>query len=60
MGKKWYQSKTIIANVVGFLAMGLTMFAGVELPAGVEGEAVAAVMALVNLVLRFVTSEPIA
>ena len=60
--KPWYASKTIWANVLAFAATMFTVF-GVNLPfelsPEVQAEIVAAVMAVVNIVLRFVTTEPI-
>ena len=62
--KKWYGSKTLWFNGVAFLlAVGLPIlgqygYAG-EVPAAWAVFVVPAI-ALVNLVLRFVTKEPIA
>lgn len=60
MGKAWYASKTIWANVVAFAATVGTI-AGVDtgLTPEVQAEVVAAVMAVVNVALRLVTGEPI-
>lgn len=60
--KPWYASKTIWANVIAFAATMATVF-GVDLPFALTPEAqaeiVAAIMAVVNIVLRFVTDTPI-
>lgn len=58
--KKWYESKTIWANALMLIATGLEV-AGVTnvLTADVQAEIVTAVMTVVNLVLRFVTDEPV-
>lgn len=59
--KPWWASKTVWANVMALIA---TLGAGFGLNLGLDPETqaliLAAVMALVNLALRFVTSEPIA
>ena len=60
--KPWYASKTIWINVIAFIATMATVF-GVDLPfeLGTEAQAeiVAAIMAVVNIALRFVTASPI-
>lgn len=57
--KRWWTSKTVIANVVGAIAMLLTV-AGVEvLDAEAQAALVGGIMVVVNFVLRFVTEEPI-
>jgi len=60
--KPWYASKTIWANVIAFVATMAVVF-GVDLPFELTPEAqaeiVAAIMAVVNIVLRFVTAAPI-
>lgn len=55
--KPWYQSKTMWANIVAFGATMATI-AGVDLglDAATQAELVAGVMAIVNVVLRAVTT----
>ena len=60
MGKKWYESKTIWTNGLMVLAVALEGFGVTNvLTAEVQAEAVGVVMGVVNLVLRFVTDEPV-
>lgn len=55
--KRWYQSKTIWANLAGIVGAAGAYFSG---DAAAQSAAVpAAVMALANLVLRLTTSQPI-
>ncbi len=61
--KKFYASKTIVFNALAFiLAVGLPVLAQYgytgEIPANLAVFVVPAI-ALVNLILRFVTKEPI-
>ena len=60
MSKTWWQSKTIWANVIAFVATIAGMF-GFDwgLTPEVQAQIVAAVMAVVNVVLRFITDKPI-
>jgi hypothetical protein len=56
--KKWYQSKTIIVNVLSG-AVALAAYANViPLPAGIR-MALPAFLAIANIVLRLVTGQPI-
>ena len=61
VGKPFWASKTLWANVIAFAAVLATTF-GLDL--GLDGETqlalVGGVMAVVNVVLRLVTVEPIA
>ena len=58
--KSWYASKTIWANIVAFGAT-VAVIAGVDvgLTAEVQAQIVAAVLAVVNVVLRLITSQAI-
>ena len=58
--KKWYQSKTIWANVLGGAATIAGVF-GLDLGLTPEAQAqiVAGVLALINVVLRLVTKTAI-
>lgn len=60
-GKPFWASKTLWANVIAFAAVLATTF-GVDLGLDAETQLalVGGVMAVVNIVLRFVTTEPIA
>ena len=58
--KSWYASKTIWANIVAFAAT-IGVIGGVDLglTEAVQAEMVAAVMAVVNVVLRLVTTQAV-
>jgi len=64
MDKKWYQSKTLWFNAVAFiLAVGIPVLGQFGFTGELSPELgifVVPVIALVNLVLRFLTKEPIA
>jgi len=51
----FYKSKTLWVNVIAIAAIILGDVAGVEI--GIEGEA--AILAVINIILRVVTKEPI-
>ena len=57
--KPWYASKTIWANTVAFLASFTPALVGFEIPADMQAQLVAGIMAAVNIGLRIVTKEPI-
>jgi hypothetical protein len=59
-GKPFWASKTLWANVIAFAAVLATTF-GVDLGLDAETQLalVGGIMAVVNVVLRFVTTEPI-
>lgn len=59
--KPIYQSKIFWANLVGIAALAASM-AGVDVGLGTpeqQAEAVAGILAFVNIVLRFITRQPI-
>ncbi len=64
MDKKWYQSKTLWFNAVAFiLAVGIPVASQFGFTGELSPELsifVVPAIALVNLVLRFLTKEPIA
>jgi len=54
--KKWYESKTIFVNALAFAAAAAAAFGfDLGLTAEVQAEIAVGVMAVVNVVLRFVT-----
>ena len=58
--KKWYESKTVWVNVFLFISAVLSAFGFVgELPADWE-VFVIPVIAVINIILRFVTKQSIA
>ena len=54
MSKKWYQSKTIIANVLMAAGVLIQAISGTD---WLDSEAQAAIIVVVNLILRFVTNQ---
>lgn len=58
MGKPWWASKTLWANLI---ALGASIAAGFGVDIGPEAQAslVGGVMAVVNIALRFLTIEPL-
>ena len=59
MGKKFWASKTLWINFIAVVAAILAATGVYDLDATAQAEIVAAVMAVVNIVLRFVTKEPV-
>ncbi len=59
--KPWYASKTIWANALAMIAAGATVFGlDLGLTPEVQAEILAVVMTVVNIVLRFITKDPVA
>ena len=56
--KKWYASKTIWTNLIA-LAGSLLLTFGVELSADQQASLVTSILAVVNIALRFATTEGI-
>jgi uncharacterized membrane protein len=56
--KKWYASRTIWVNVVALIASLLLTF-GIELNADQQASLVTSILAVVNIALRFATTEGI-
>ena len=54
MGKKWYLSKTIWANIIALIALVLQVELGKEV---IPAEQQAAILGIINILLRFVTKE---
>ena len=54
--KKFYASKTLWANVIGLGAIIAQIATGKEV---IDPEAQMAILAAINVVLRFITKEPI-
>lgn len=60
MIKNWYQSKTIVANLLALLASFAVMGGvNIDLAPAVQSELVAGFMAIVNIFLRFDTNASI-
>lgn len=60
--KPWWKSKTLRINLLLLMVAFLTWLAGDQFPfdLGQYGELVAVALAIVNVVLRFMTGQPIA
>jgi hypothetical protein len=56
MNKKWYMSKTLWVNFIGFIAIGIQVVTG-EQYFSPEYQAMA--LTVVNAILRMVTKEPL-
>lgn len=57
--KHWYQSKTVIFNVVsGIVAIAGSLSTGGDIPPNVQN-IFATIVTVGNVILRFVTKEPI-
>jgi hypothetical protein len=61
--KPWYESKTVVINaiivllaVLGYVLEGITAGA---LPFSLDPEVVAFSMGIINVILRFTTSQPV-
>ena len=60
MIKNWYQSKTIVANLLALLASFAVMGGvNIDLAPTIQAELVAGFMAIINIFLRFDTSTAI-
>ena len=57
--KKWYESKTLWFNVVAICVLVAGSFGYTGELSGDWAEAAAVILAVVNLVLRIVTKQPI-
>lgn len=56
--KPWWASKTIWVNLVALVGAVGAGF-GLELPGDLQASIVVAIMAIANIVLRFVTRQPV-
>jgi len=55
MSKKWYLSKTLWVNIIAIAAL----IAQAQLGFVMSGEEQVAILAVINLILRVVTKEPL-
>ena len=59
--KPWFQSRTLWVNLVaGAVTLGGVFGVDLGLTAETQAELVAGILVVVNIVLRFVTTKPIA
>lgn len=54
-GKTWWKSRTVVVNILALVALLVKNLAGFE----VSAEESAGILAVVNLILRAVTKEPL-
>jgi hypothetical protein len=58
--KRWYASKTIWANIIaGIVTLAGLFGLDLGLTPDVQAQIVTGVLAVVNIILRFVTKEPV-
>jgi len=57
--KHWYASKTLWVNFLAIVAIILNSQFGIELDVEVQAALATSILAIINIVLRFVTSQPI-
>jgi len=57
--KKWYTSKTLIVNVIAIIGIILNYFYGIELDAELQATLATAILGVINIALRLVTSKRI-
>jgi len=57
--KHWYASKTLWVNFLAIVAIILNSQFGIELDVEVQAVLATSILAIINIVLRFVTSQPI-
>ena len=55
--KKWYLSKTLWVNFIGFA--GAVLVATGVLAVEISPETVVIILAVINAILRFITKEPV-
>lgn len=57
--KPWYLSSTLWTNAMVFLASALAGFGVAEIGMDEQSAVVAGIVSLINIVLRFKTSQPV-
>jgi len=56
--KPFWESKTLWVNVIGLIIVVIQYFQGVNIPI-LSPELSVAILAILNIVLRFVTNQPV-
>ena len=59
IAKKWYQSKTVIINIIAIVAMVANSLWGVKLDTELQAAIVVVVLAVINIGVRIKTTQPI-
>jgi len=57
--KHWYASKTLWVNFLAIVAIILNNQFGIELDVEVQAALATSILAIINIVLRFVTKQPV-
>ncbi|KKN71803.1 hypothetical protein LCGC14_0416570 [marine sediment metagenome] len=57
--KKWWQSKTLWANVVAIIAVVISSQRGIELDAEAQALIVTLIFGVMNIILRIYTKQPV-
>jgi len=57
--KHWYQSKTLWVNFIAIVAIVLNSQFGYEMDAETQALAATTILAIVNVILRFFTKQPV-
>lgn len=57
--KKLWESRTLWINLIAIAGLVLNSFYGIELDAEIQATLATSVLAVINIVLRLVTSKPI-
>ena len=58
--KKIYQSKTFWVNLIAIVGIVLNSLYGIEIDAELQATFATAILGVINIILRLVTSKPIA
>ena len=59
IAKKWYQSKTMIINIIAIVAMVANSLWGIKLDTELQAAIVVVVLAVINIGVRIKTTQPI-
>jgi hypothetical protein len=57
--KKWYTSKTLWFNFIAITAIIANALWGVELDAELQAAMATTILAIINIILRIATKEPV-
>jgi len=57
--KKWFASRTLWVNLIAIAALVLNSFYGIELDAELQATLATSTLAVINIILRLITSKAI-
>ncbi len=57
--KKWWMSKTVWVNFCAILAIVLNSQYGIEMDADTQAAMATSILAVINIILRLVTNQPV-